>query len=54
VQVVDFIDQKNLTQILEIVIPFCELIARRLASIESERYYFMEVMHSISQKFKKC
>ncbi|KAK2418308.1 Regulator of Vps4 activity in the MVB pathway protein [Trifolium repens] len=34
-KVVDFIDQKNLTQVLEIVIPFCELIARRLASIES-------------------
>jgi phage anti-repressor protein len=52
---VDFIDQKNLTQVLEIVIPFSELIARRLASIESsERYYFMEVMQSTSQKFKKC
>ncbi|KAK2364240.1 Regulator of Vps4 activity in the MVB pathway protein [Trifolium repens] len=36
-KVVDFIDQKILTQVLEIVIPFCELIARRLASIESER-----------------
>jgi hypothetical protein len=36
-QVVDFIDKKNLTQVLEIIIPFCKLIACRLASIESER-----------------
>ncbi|KAK2418301.1 Regulator of Vps4 activity in the MVB pathway protein [Trifolium repens] len=36
-KVVEFIDKKNLTQVLEIIIPFCKLIACRLASIESER-----------------
>jgi len=42
-QVVEFIDDKNLSWVLEIIIPFFKLIVRRLPSIESQRYSSISV-----------
>jgi hypothetical protein len=49
VQVVNFIDQKNLIRVLENILTFCELIDRRLPSIDqSQRYYIsIYILHLI-------
>ncbi|KAK2363871.1 Regulator of Vps4 activity in the MVB pathway protein [Trifolium repens] len=51
-KVVNFIDQKNLIRVLENILTFCELIDRRLPSIDqSQRYGELPVLVKVRSHF---